>query len=337
MKQVGSFLVFVALWSCSAQKPDLSPDQVRAAVQLAEMWGHLEASKANADSGNWAMALAHATHPLVENFPIVRPALSPESARNLEEALELYRMAVEKQDRFWKGAWFQAQMGLSAALTELLGTPRENPRAQALVVRALLDRFAGEYQEAWGTGEKNLAEYQDARGYLRVTRALYGEIGPQTERKDTAAHAVIWQGLNDLTASLSPLSPSTAPVPLDQVNERVRRIQAALTRVWDLPPQESTPEELLHMAKAKLTEALEAYKDGDAERAYEAAVGAYLNGFEGLERALLEKGAQELVLQVEGLFRELREGIRQNRPFEEVQQTASRLQKELQKTAEILQ
>lgn len=328
MRTIGTkalFPLILLLFACSGRgKPMPSQEQLTAALRLAEMWGHLEASRVNADSGHRAMALAHAEHPFTEGWPLVRPHLPAETAQRLREGLDLYRKALENpSDRLRKAAWFQAQLALSEALTKLLN----HPRPQAWVVRALLGRVLDEYREAW-QGEElvNLAEYQDARGYLRVARVLYGEISPPTAARDSLADATFWIHLNTLRDRLSPLQPTHPPVPVGELAATVQEIQGALTRVWQLPPQATPPEELLRRAEERLRRALDTYARGDTVGAYELAVSAYLDGFEELEGPLMERGKQPLVLRMEELFRTFREGIREGRPLPELQEVAAQLQ-----------
>lgn len=86
-----------------------------------------------------------------------------------------------------------------------------------------------------------------------------------------------------------------------------------------------------------LDEALELYRQGDADAAYEQAANAYLDGFEHLEAPLLDAGHRELVEQLELDFKAVRDAIREGRSVDEVSQLIEKVKSGLAEVEEVLQ
>lgn len=91
----------------------------------------------------------------------------------------------------------------------------------------------------------------------------------------------------------------------------------------------------IRIAQARLAESLAAYRAGDGKQAYEAAVSAYLDGFE-LAESGLKNVAPALLVEIEQHMLAYREQVRAGAPIAEVEAKESALQALLQRADETL-
>jgi hypothetical protein len=191
---------------------------VRTAATLEMMKGHLIAAYENYQRGQTPLAQAHAAHPLHEEYRELPDTLAkdhPALDRQLQEALT----------RLQHGLGSQATGGNVArhveAASELLDQaagvliPTETRRApafQAGVLSALLDDMAEEYEEAVQDGKVvNLAEYQDAFGFLQRARALREPLTGRLPAEERARLQALWTALEEaMPRVMPPASPASA-------------------------------------------------------------------------------------------------------------------------------
>lgn len=64
---------------------------------LYEMLGHLQASAANLEQGNWALAQVHAAHPASEYWASIEAALASRNLLTIREPLDRYLDAARSQ------------------------------------------------------------------------------------------------------------------------------------------------------------------------------------------------------------------------------------------------
>ena len=98
---------------------------------------------------------------------------------------------------------------------------------------------------------------------------------------------------------------------------------------------EARPSEPLLIARGLLSEAMELYKSGDKEKAYQKAVEAYLDGFELAEPTLFAKDAA-FGHALEARFTQLRNAIKQGDPAEEILKRHGEIEAKLDQAAQIL-
>jgi hypothetical protein len=95
------------------------------------------------------------------------------------------------------------------------------------------------------------------------------------------------------------------------------------------------PAALIAEARQEITKALTQYAGGDTDAAYETAAGAYLNYFEALEGPLGKKD-QALVDELEGQFKDLRDGIKAGKAQADLQVIADKINAGLDKAQQLL-
>ena len=309
---------------------------------LAQIWGHLEASAASIEAGNWDFAAAHAGHPVAEYWEQVEGPLAEQGlAQPLREALDRYVQAVEDQASDYQNAHQAAVSETREALEAVAGASWDDPAFRAELIRHLLETVEHEYSEAVEGGQlAELVEYQDAWGFFTVARQLYTDIARQVQAGSSEAAEEIEHELAELDRVFGTfiVQPGQVPAAPEEVNEAVGEVRAELAKALQLATAEPKgPAETIAEIKALIQQALDAYARGEQDQAYDLAADAYLEGFETIEGDLIQRGEREFVEEVEIQFKELRDGIRQGRPPEELQALVDEISGKLDHALEVLQ
>ncbi|MFN3337131.1 MAG: hypothetical protein ACK42I_06470, partial [Thermomicrobium sp.] len=105
---------------------------------LYEMLGHLEASRANLERGNWTLAQAHAAHPTAEYWASVEAALTELNLASIRAALDDYLEATKQQANDAAARNDTARQALHNAIRTIVdASPEPNvTRAAALALLA---------------------------------------------------------------------------------------------------------------------------------------------------------------------------------------------------------
>lgn len=309
---------------------------------LAQIWGHLEASAASIEAGDWSYAEAHAGHPVAEYWEQVEGPLTEQGlAQPLREALDRYLHAVERQASDYQQAHQAAVSQTREALEAVAGESWNDPAFRAELIRHLLESVEHEYSEAVQDGQlAELVEYQDAWGFFTVARQLYPDIAQQVQAGSSEAAEEIEHELAELDRVFGSfiVQPGQAPASPEEVNEAVGEVRAELAKALQLATTEPKgPAETIAEIKAMMQQALDAYARGEQDEAYDLAADAYLEGFEKIEGDLIQRGEREFVEEVEIQFKELRDGFRQGRPQEELQALVDEISGKLDHALEVLQ
>ncbi len=309
---------------------------------LAQIWGHLEASAASIEAGNWRFAAAHAGHPVAEYWEQVEGPLTERGlAQPLREALDRYRQAVESQASDYQQAHQAAVSQTRETMEAVAGESWNDPAFRAELIRNLLESAEHEYSEAVQDGQLvELVEYQDAWGFFTVASQLYSDIAPQVQAASSEAAEEIEHELAELDRVFGTfvVQPGQAPASPEEVNEAVGEVRAELAKALQLATTEPKgPAETIAEIEALMQQALDAYARGEQDEAYDLAADAYLEGFETIEGDLIQRGEREFVEELELQFKELRDGIRQGRPPEELQALVDEISGKLDHALEVLQ
>jgi hypothetical protein len=208
---------------------------VHAAATLEMMKGHLIAAFENFKRGQTPLAQAHAAHPLHEHYPELPDTLAKEHPaldRQLREALTHLQQGLGSQTT--SGDVAQKMEAASQLLDQAAGAlisaeTRRAPAFQAGVLIALLDEVAEEYTEGVEDGRVvNLAEYQDAFGFLQRARALHEPIAGHLPAEDRRRVHTLWKALEEaMPGVMPPASPASAKA----VERHIHAITAVLKRV----------------------------------------------------------------------------------------------------------
>jgi hypothetical protein len=239
MPRLGMFL-----WCCALLLARAAPigaaaagmeRDVRTAATLEMMKGHLTAALENATHGQTPLAQAHAAHPLQEDYPELPDALAREHPAldgQLREALTRLPQGLGSQAT---GANVAQQVKAASELLDqaagalISAETRRTPAFQAGVLSALLDSIAEEYAEAVQDGKVvNLAEYQDAFGFLQRARALHEPLAGRLPAEDRPRLQTLWKALED---AMPGVMPPASPASSEAVEGHVTALTAALKRL----------------------------------------------------------------------------------------------------------
>jgi hypothetical protein len=191
---------------------------VRTAATLEMMKGHLIAAYENYQRGQTPLAQAHAAHPLHEDYRELPDTLAkdhPALDRQLQEALTRLQQGLGSQttsDNVARQVKAASELVEQAAGALIPAETRRAPAFQAGVLSALFDAIAEEYAEAVQDGNVvNLAEYQDAFGFLQRARALHEPLTTRLPAEERARLQTLWTALEEaMPGVMPPASPASA-------------------------------------------------------------------------------------------------------------------------------
>jgi inorganic triphosphatase YgiF len=208
---------------------------VHAVATLEMMKGHLIAAFENHQRGQTPLAQAHAAHPLHEQYPELPDTLArehPALDRQLREALTHLQQGLGSQATSGDVATqveTASELVDQAAGALISAETRHAPAFQAGVLSALLEEIAEEYAEAVQDGKVvNLAEYQDAFGFLQRARALHEPLAGRLPAEERARLQTLWKALEE---AMPGVMPPASPVSSKAVEGHVRAITAELKRL----------------------------------------------------------------------------------------------------------
>jgi len=118
-----------------------------------------------------------------------------------------------------------------------LGVParaQHHPDQVMSVATALLRKAGAEYDAAIENGEVvNLAEYQDARGFVWTARDLIGSAGAALHARNAGAYADLLDGFATLMDAFpSPTGPAASPTEPGAVSAAISRIELRMSALY---------------------------------------------------------------------------------------------------------
>lgn len=294
-----------------------TPAQVEDAGQLAMIRAHQTASLRLYEMGQAARAEKHAGHPAEEIFFSLSrtlrsrdAALTAELRASLKESNDLVREGAPEAEL--KASLEEGWELLERAEASLVpDSVRESPAFRARVIADLLEKVEEEYAEAYGAGGiENEIEYQDAWGALDVAgdelAAARSDFGGEADE--------IEEQLDDLRAALPGVEPPARAASTETIEQAVDGAVAELNVVAGVETAGRDPVAELGEVRALLTDARTAYDEGKRDEAQELVSEAYLEHFEKVEPALLERD-RDLMESLEVLIStELRNAIKAGAP-----------------------
>jgi hypothetical protein len=208
---------------------------IRTAATLEMMKGHLIAALENARRGQTPLAQAHAAHPLHEEYRELPDTLAKEHPaldEQLREGLTRLQQGVRSQAT---GGDIARQVDAVSQLVDqaagalIPAETRNTPAFQAGVLSALLDAIAEEYEEAVQDGNVvNVAEYQDAFGFLQRARALREPLTGRLPAEDRPRLQARWTALDE---AMPGVMPPASPASSEAVEGHVTAITTVLRRL----------------------------------------------------------------------------------------------------------
>jgi hypothetical protein len=205
-------------WAVPGGAAAATERDVHTAATLEMMKGHLIAALENSTRRQTPLAQAHAAHPLHEEYRELPDTLAKEHPaldRQLQEALTRLQQGLGSQPT---GGDVARQVEAASALVDqaagalIPAETRRDPAFQAGVLSTLLDEVAEEYEEAVQDGKVvNLAEYQDAFGFLQRARALREPLATRLPAEERARLQARWTALEEaMPGVMPPASPASA-------------------------------------------------------------------------------------------------------------------------------
>lgn len=300
---------------------------------LGQVHGHHAAALELYADGDQTGALVHAAHPGYEILASVIPDISeadPDAADELEATVEETRQLVEDGAEISEveAAIEAAGAATDAARAAVAGDSDDDPAYQGSVIAALLTTSGNEYEEALVGSEevRNLPEYQDGYAFVVEAKRMYDEIRGEVEAASTEKAEEIDAAFETLDAAFPSVSPPKTLTSLVDVKAATELIGHELeATVGALPVVQSDPPEVVAEINALLDELVEAYKDGDAERAAELSAEAYLEHYEVIEAAVIE-AADDVNAELEPLLgAELRSQIQAGASVDDINSMVERI------------
>ncbi|MBX3050194.1 MAG: hypothetical protein KF753_01900 [Caldilineaceae bacterium] len=317
--------------------PSFAPETLKPAVALDEMAGHLYTSWQLWQVENYPLAAMHAGHTLGESLPQTEGALPAASADALKAALTAYQTAASAA-----GDQATVQQAYDSAIGAINTARQSLPaiddiRFQAAVLREVVATVGKEYAEGVDAGKlANIAEYQDAFGFLSVVRERYDSLSAAVQERDAEGADEIVAALQEVNEAFPSVMPGEPLIAADVVAESVNEIRAELGKIFELTDAAAlSTEDIIAQVRKMTQNAVDEYTAGKNDEAYEEAANAYLEGFEHLEGPLLEKD-RELVTTLEGQFKELRDQIKAGAPLADVEAIAAAINENMDKTEALL-
>jgi hypothetical protein len=316
---------------------------VRQVVTLDKMRGHLLVALPLWKAGDSQSATIHASHPSAELYAIVQndlKAVCQDSATVKVLADFTAQVSDAKSDpaavqKTYDAALKQLDLDVSAL------TPPDalaDPIFTFKVTRGLLEAAYNDYSEGYTDGKITLPiEYQDSMGFVNAGYLRFQAIHPTLAQKypdlDKAASDA-WAKLMAGYPSTTPPDKPMSPDDLDALNDGLKSdAEKAFNTTLDTP---LTPIEYLNNTRDKLVGALNLYRDGHADMAYEAAASAYLDNYENVEAALSAKD-NALMTKLETNLKVFRDAIKAGKPIDDVQKLYDDINADLTKAIALFQ
>lgn len=327
-------------------QPQATDEQVKFAVNAEMVKGHLLVSRELYGMGREAWATRHARHPVEELWSLLQGPLSRASndlAKRIGALLEKPRHEIDarvpaKQYEATVRAVFAA---LDDAVARIVPSPARNSLPfRVRVVLEVLEHVEEEYAEGVKEGRvASIAEYQDAYGFFQRGRALYGPVAAEIRKKAPKAAQEIEGAFATLAKGFAGVTPPVTPLAVEKVREEVREITAELGKAAGVQAAAARGGALeeIRLVRSAIQEALTAFKQGQAARAQELVVQAYLDHFEKAEGPLEQKD-RNLMKRLERLIRvDLRDKIKAKAPVAEVERLVQTILASLDQAERLLE
>jgi hypothetical protein len=309
-------------------------------VAVAGVRAHLLAADGLVRAGQETAATQHIQIIQGELVPaLMASAPAKTVAAGQSEAIGAYAgllaISTQPDSGALKTAYTAALSAADQGIIALGGPALDTAAGRATLVHELLEKTEHEYAEALqGGGPVDREPYETAFGYFQVASEQYRDLQGILKATQPANQPDLDEHFEQLALALPNITgPANPPVAPDDVETHVDAINESLAAFSGVTPTDNAA--LITGARAAITAALTQYAGGDADAAYETAAGAYLNYFEALEGPLGKKDAA-LVGELEGHFKDLRDGIKAGKPQADLQAIADKINAGLDKAQQLL-
>jgi hypothetical protein len=322
---IPAILVFASAGTAFAQ----NEEHVQFVANIEFIKGHLEQAVANKQGNDTSLAKAHSGHPIAEHYSLIEEEVKEHNATlnaNLKNSLT---GLAGKVDTLATSEFKSVVEDLNAMLDEAnesVITPAENndPKFNAAVMISLLETTEHEYEEAAVNGTiREMVEYQDATGFISRSKAVY----------DTIKVAVPKHEDEEITQFFELLDfHIEAKADSKEVKTVIGGITHELEVAFELDTEGKPLDGWGYIEKIKelLDQSLQAYEEGEYQKARSLAVMAYIENYEHIEGDIAQDNPQlmekiELELRVE-----LTKMIDDRRPAAEIESHIAMIKTDLE-------
>ena len=211
-------------WTIPVLAASWSETELRTAVDIEMMKGHLIAAGENYKRGEIILARAHASHPMEEHhgaLPKGHPTLEKALRQNLTDLYRDIRPGGDVQAYAKRVQETFTLLDTSLKAMIPAGVLQDRTFKITLIAR-LLEAVDGEYEEAIQEGKVvNLVEYQDAYGFLQRAKALTLDLLGRLKAEDRRRIGGL---MTELEEAIPSIMPPPAPTVLEKVREKVSAI-----------------------------------------------------------------------------------------------------------------
>lgn len=310
-------------------------EKLEFAAAIEETLGHLWALEQNLDEGNAELALIHATHPMAELYPIMKPelqeadpSLDSQIMTTLLDLKDKANTEVSRQQA--QQAIDDAKKTMEIARKTIVGEQLSNdPSFKMELMKGLLETSIVEYGEAvFEEVIEEVAEFQDGSAFVWRSQQIFNEIktgiDPQKTEEIEEFYSDLWAAY-DLKSDPSNVE-TLADGIIHEINESL-----------GIEGEERELSEYVETINHLLTDAKAEYHRGNSDLALSYVTKAYLDNYEFLEGPLIEAGERELMEEVETMMREeLRDMIKSGAAVSEVDSQIDKILEKIDTVAVIV-
>jgi hypothetical protein len=176
--------------------------------------GHLRVGNELVEQGRWADALPHVLHPTEEIYGALRDELKALGIRPFESALKALAQTVKAKKRdAYDGALKLVDEQLAAGEAVLKGREADWPRFTVEAALETLRQATEEYKESIEGGRfAKAVEYQDARGFVWQSEAMFESVAPELQKRDENALAGVRAQFAELKKAWPAAVPPARPI-----------------------------------------------------------------------------------------------------------------------------
>ena len=316
------------------------------ATNIEYMKGHLSAAIFNKQAGNNDLAQMHSYHPITEIYTLIGDQLSSADTK-LNDTLinslnNLASIVYTATPIEFTDSASSAKNLLDKAIIKVIP---ENEIADIKFNMSVLINLLKTAESEYGIGIvngtiTNLAEYQDAQGFISSANKLYNKtINDNKNQTMINKFSEIKDSLNKLNTSM--INKEDA----QQISTITNNISNTIPTILNIQPTdlailvstEREPSEIINNIRSLLGESVENVANGNYQKAEALVIDAYLDNFEFIEGEIA-KHDESLMTDTEVLLREqLRNLIQEKLGIEEIQKMVYNINSKLNEIEKLIQ
>jgi hypothetical protein len=323
----------------------LNETNVDFATNIEYMKGHLSAAISNKQAGNNELVHTHSFHPITEIYTLIKKQLSTADEK-LNQTLinslnNLTSIVYTSTPTEFVDSATSAKNLLNKAIIKVVPESEiADIRFNMSTLINLLKTAESEYGIGIENGTiTNIAEYQDAQGFISSANELLNETITNENLTLTNKFSEIKDSLDKLNTSMNNKQDakqiSTITNNISNTIPKILNIQANDLAV--LVSTERDASEIIDNIRSLLNQSIENVNSGDYQNAESLVIAAYLDNFEFIEGDIA-KHNESLMKDTEVLLREqLRNLIQEKANTEDIQKMVNNINSKLDEIEKLLQ